>query len=174
MPLPREDNLTGEERMSVEATASKYTSNSFRLYMLACIIGAAVLAYDGYLSKYEWAKRQKFYETHYVLNDNQPDGTMTFNRNAPFVLLPLGAFFAFKWVTAKKKKVVAGDTSLDVCGTEIAYDSIESINKTHFESKGFFTITYKDSQQSDNEIRVSDKDYDGLGIVLDEVVAKIS
>jgi hypothetical protein len=160
--------------MSVEATASKYKANSFRLYMAVCIIGAVVLAYDGYLSKYDWAKRQKFYETHYVLNDNQPDGTMTFNMNAPFVLLPLGIFFAFKWVTSKKKKVVAGDTSLDISGTEISYDSMESINKTHFDSKGFFMITYKDSQGSDNEIKISDRDYDGLGLVLDEVVAKIS
>ena len=160
--------------MSVEATASKYKANSFRLYMAVCIVGAAVLAYDGYLSKYDWSKRQSFYKKHYIENDNQPSDAIKFNMYSPFVLLPLGAFFAFKWVTSKKKKVVAGDTSLDVSGTEITYDSMESINKTHFESKGFFTITYKDSQGSSNEIKISDRDYDGLGIVLDEVVAKIS
>lgn len=160
--------------MSLEAPVSKYKLNSFRLYMLACFAGAVVLAYDGYLSKYDWSKRQSFYQKHYIENNNQPSDTMKFNRYAPLALLPLGAFFAFQWVTSKKKKVVAGETSLDVCGTDIAYASIESINKTHFDSKGFFSITYKDSQGSEKDIKISDKDYDGLPTVLDEVVAKIS
>lgn len=151
--------------MSVEATASKYKKNTHWIIIAALIFGAGYCIYDGFYN-------EKFIEKH--TEDGVMDSTLIGNRKLPPYLAVGAVVVGINLARVWKKKVVAGETSLDVCGTEIAYDSMESINKTHFESKGFFTIAYKDSQGSDNEIKISDKDYDGLGILLDEVVAKIS
>jgi hypothetical protein len=152
--------------MSVEATTSHYKKNTHKIFIAALVLFGAYCIYDGYFN-------EKFVEKH-VSETGEADSTLAFNRKSPPILfgaaILIGANLARIWT----KKVVAGETSLNVCGTDIAYDSIESINKTHFDSKGFFTIAYKDSQGSEKDIKISDKDYDGLPTVLDEVVAKIS
>ena len=152
--------------MSVEATSSHYKKNTHKIFITALVLFAVYCIYDGYYN-------EKFIEKH-TSETGELDSTLSFNRKSPPILIGAAVIIGINLARIWNKKVVAGDTSLDVCGTEITYDSMESINKTHFDSKGFFTITYKDSQGSDNDIKISDKDYDGLGIVLDEVVAKIS
>ena len=67
-----------------------------------------------------------------------------------------------------------GENSLVAGKLEIAYDSIQKIDKTHFDSKGYFIITYKDYQGVDADLRVSDRTYDNLSAVLDELIGKIS
>ena len=77
-------------------------------------------------------------------------------------------------VAIKDKKVVADESSLIVGKRQIAYDSIEKIDKTHFDSKGYFVVTYKDYQGVDANLTLSDRIYDNLSAILDELVAKIS
>ena len=84
-------------------------------------------------------------------------------------MLILGVVF----VIVSKKKVVADENGLIAGGRTIAYDSIEQIDRTHFKTKGYFVITYKDGGGS-GELKLSDRNYDNLLAVLDEVAAKIS
>ena len=55
---------------------------------------------------------------------------------------------------------------------KIAYDSIEKIDKTNFKSKGYFVITYKDQSGREVNRKLSDRTYDNLEAVLNEVVVK--
>ena len=143
------------------------------MYIIACLIFAGVFAYDGYLSKYEWSHRRSFYEKH--IKEGKPDDTMMFNRISPIVLVVLAAFLFGRFRVLKNKKVLADENELIISDEEkIAYDSIEKIDKTNFDSKGYFIITYKDKDGRENERRISDKTYDNLGAVLDHLVEKIT
>ena len=76
---------------------------------------------------------------------------------------------------ASGKKIIADENELVINGKQkIAYSAIQQINKTHFESKGYFIVGYKTADGSDAEITISNKNYDDLGAVLDELVSKIS
>jgi hypothetical protein len=73
----------------------------------------------------------------------------------------------------KGKKLIAGENELDTGKIKIAYDAIEKINKTHFDKKGFFIVTYSQDGQN-KELKLSDRTYDNLGQILDQIVSKIS
>jgi hypothetical protein len=156
--------------MAIQATSSSYKRNTHKILIIAMIGFAVYCVYDGHYN-------QSFIEKHTLENDDgsrQPDSTLAFNEKAPPFLAAIALAIGVNLFRIWNKKVVAGDTSLSLSNTEIPYDSIESINKTHFDSKGFFTVTYKDSQGKENTIKIRDKDYDNLPTVLDEIVAKIS
>ena len=160
--------------MAIEASASKYKLKNQKIYIIACIVIAIILGYDGYLSKYEWSKRQSFYKEHFIDNDGKPDGTMAFNRNSPPVFLAVAVIFAIKLAMTKNRRILADDSGIDTGCCKIAYDSIEKIDKTQFEPKGYFVITYKNEQGSEADLKISDRDYDNLHELLDHLVAKIS
>ena len=153
--------------MSIEAPASKHKKRTFTFYIVACIAGALWCAYDGYVSKDFIAKHKDA--------DGNPETYLVFNRQAPPYFVGLGILLGAYLFTIRKRKLIADKTELVISGKEkISYESIEQIDKTHFERKGFFVITYKDSNLSDVSRRISNRDYDNLGPVLDELVAKIS
>ena len=160
--------------MAIEAPISKFRINGFKIYIAVCLVAAVVLAYDGYLSKYEWSKRHNFYIEHVIENDGKPDGIMNFNRRVPPALLIVAILLGIRWYVVKDRKVVAGENSLIMPNREIAYDSIQTIDKTHFDSKGYFVITYKDYQGVDTDFKISDRSYDNLAAILDVLVAQIS
>ena len=160
--------------MAIEAPISKFRINGFKIYIAVCLVAAVVLAYDGYLSKYEWSKRHNFYIKHVIENDGKPDGTMNFNRRVPPVLLIVAILLVIRWYVVKGKKLVAGENSLIMPNREIGYDSIQKIDKTHFDSKGYFVITYKDYQGVEADLKISDRSYDNLAAILDVLVAQIS
>ncbi len=56
----------------------------------------------------------------------------------------------------------------------IPYDSIQKLDKTHFSSKGFFIITYKDNSGSEIQRKLSKRTFDNLAPILDHLVEKIS
>ena len=73
------------------------------------------------------------------------------------------------------KKLVADENELVISAKEkIAYDSIEKIDKTHFEAKGVFVITYKNKTGNEVNRKLSRRRYDNLAAILDHLVAKIS
>ena len=53
-------------------------------------------------------------------------------------------------------------------------DAIQKIDKTYFDSKGYFIITHKDQNGREVNRKLSDRNYDNLGAVLDHLVAKIT
>jgi len=159
--------------MIIEAPVSKYKKNNLKIAIAGCIIFAVVFAYDGYLSKYQWSHRRSFYEKN--VKDGKPDDTMVFNQRAPIFLAAAGVALTIWLCTIKNKKLLADENELIVGNkARIPYDAIQKINKTYFGSKGYFIITYKDEQDGEAQLKLSDRTYDNLAAVLDELVAKIS
>ncbi|MBC8378018.1 MAG: hypothetical protein H8E62_02475 [Planctomycetes bacterium] len=160
--------------MVIEAPLSRYKKQNFMI-IIGILVGAAVIfGYDGYLSKYEWSMRYSFYKKHVVDNGGVPDGTMDFNQKYPPFFFLGGVIVAAYYIAVKGKKVLADEDALKTEKETITYDTIEKIDKTHFDNKGYFIITYKDSSGQNKDLKVSDRTYDNLGAVLDHVVEKIS
>jgi len=159
--------------MAIEAPLGKYKKNNLKIYIAVCVILAVVFAYDGYLSEYEWSHRHSFYEKH--VKDGQPDDTMIFNQKAPIFLGVAAVALGIRLWAIRNRKLIADENELVVSDRQkIPYDSIEKIDKTLFEKKGLFVITYKDKKGGEADLRLSEKTYDNLAAVLDHVVAKIS
>jgi hypothetical protein len=159
--------------MVIEAPLGKYKKNNLKIYIAVCVIFAVVFAYDGYLSEYEWSHRRSFYEKH--VKDGRPDDTMIFNQKAPIFLGVAAVALGIRLWAIKNRKLIADENELVVSDRQkIPYDSIEKIDKTLFEKKGLFVITYKNENGGEVNLRLSDKTYDNLAAVLDHVVAKIS
>lgn len=156
--------------MAVEAPVSKIRKTNLKIYIGACILFAAIFAYDGYLSKYPWSMRQNFYQKH------KDSDTMKFNRIVPLFLAAGAVVLVCRLRVLKGIKLVADETELIVSGKlSIPYDSIVKVDKTHFNTRGgFFLITYKDRQNDEKQIKISDKKYDNLTAVLDRLIEKIS
>jgi len=152
--------------MAIEAPLSKYRKNNFKIG-IAVLVGLAIwFAYDGY-------HNEKFIQKH-TDQSGVPDSTLVFNRTAPPYLAAGALILGVYLFAIKNKKVIAGQDRLVIGKREIAYDSIEKIDKTHFNSKGYFVVTYKDYQGVDSNLKISDRTYDNLPAVMDELIAKIS
>lgn len=153
--------------MAIEAPLSRYKRNNFYIYMAVCIVAALWFGYDGYLNK-------SFLEEH---SDEQgrPDSTLVFNQKAPPVLLAGAMLLGGYFFAIRGRKLVAADDALIIAGKQkIPYIAIEKIDKTHFEKKGFFTIIYKNGQGGEARRRLSDREYENLGPVLNHLIAQIS
>jgi hypothetical protein len=159
--------------MSLSAPLSKYRKHNW-IITICVLLGAAVIfGYDGYLSKYEWSMRHSFYQKHVLDNGGVADGDMTFNQKGAPILAAAGIAAAIYYLFFLRTKViVADDQGLRYEKLAIPYDHIESIDKTHFDSKGFFIVHYSDSGQK-KELKLSDRGYDNLPAVLDHLVSKI-
>lgn len=160
--------------MAVEAPYSKFSIKGFKLYILVCLIAAGWFAYDGYFSEYEGSPNHKFYKEHVIENEGVPDSTMVFNRKAPPVLLLIAIIFSVRWYLVKNVKLVADDNGINTGKEVITYDSIEKIDKTHFDAKSYFIVTYKNKDGKEKDITFSHKTYDNLAEMLELLVAKIS
>jgi hypothetical protein len=152
--------------MAIVAPLSKYKVKTFLIYMAVLVGFAAWLFYDG---KYN----QPFIEKHSP--DGKPDLTIAFHRNAPPYFVGVAALLGVYLLVIRNKKVVAEDTVLVIDGKPgIPYDSIEKIDKTNFDKKGYFIFTYKTSDGREIDCKISDRNYDNLRPILDHLVAKIS
>jgi len=159
--------------MAIEAPISKFKKNNLKMYIVACLVFAAVFAYDGYLSKYEWSHRRSFYEKH--IKEGKPDDTMKFNQITPIILVVLAVVLFGRFRVLKDGRLLADENELILGDREkIPFNSIQKIDKTNFDSKGHFVITYKDKNGNEINRKLSDKTYDNLTAVLDHLVAKIS
>lgn len=161
--------------MIIEAPFSKHKRSTFLIWIAVCIVLAAVFAYDGYLSKYKWSGRYSFYKKHVVDKDGTATSTMSFNRKSPLFFVGAAVILGVWLLVIKNKKLTAADSEIIVDGKKkIPYDSIMKIDKTYFESKGRFTLTYKNNKGGESELKLSDGTYDNLGTILEHLVAKIS
>ncbi len=159
--------------MAIEAPYSKYSKNNFKIGIVLFLAMAIIFAYDGYLSKYEWSLRRSFYEEH--VKDGKPDFDMVFNQKSPLVFVGLAAVTTAWFWARKNKKLLADENELIISNKEkISYDSIQQIDKTYYEKKGFFVITYKDKGGKEVKHKLNDRTYDNLAALLEHLVAKIS
>jgi len=161
--------------MAIEAPISKFKKTNLKIFLGICIAIAIIFAYDGYLSKYKWSGRYSFYKKQVIDNDGKPTPAMNFNRKSPPFFLAGAVVFAVMLYVVKDKKLIADENELVISDKKrIPYDSIQQINKTYFEKKGFFVITYKNKGEGVARLRLSDRKYDNLSAVLEHLVAKIS
>jgi hypothetical protein len=152
--------------MAIEATYAKYKKNNFLIGIIILLVFGIYCMYDGYFN-------DKFQRKHTI--DGKPDGTLKFNQKVPFVLLPGAAILVIWMQLVKNRKITAESEGININGKEtITYDSIEKIDKTYFETKEYFDITYKNESGSESKRRLDGRDYDNLAAILNELVAKIS
>ncbi len=151
--------------MAIVAPISKYKKNTLKI-IIAVSIGLAIYCvYDGYYN-------QKFIEKHTV--EGTPNSTLAFNRKAPPFMVGIAVLAGIRLFLIRNKKVTADDLAIVTCTQTIAYDSIEQIDKTHFDSKGYFVVTYKNEQGDNSQLKLSDRTYDNLPAVLEVLISKIS
>ena len=152
--------------MAIEAPLSKFKRTNFKIYILVCIVAAAWFGYDGYFSK-------KFREKH--APDGIADSTMVFNQKAPFFFIGGAVLLGLYLYAIRNKKITADENELIIADKEkIAYGSIQKIDKTYFDEKGFFIVTYKGKDGNEANRKLSGRKYDNLAAILDHLVAKIS
>jgi hypothetical protein len=153
--------------MAIEAPLSRYKRNNFLIYIAVCLVAAGWFAYDGYVN-------QKFIAEH-TSEAGTPDGILVLNQKVPPVFL-VGAALLGGWLYAiRGRKVVADEEELIVAGKQrIPYDAIDRIDKTFFADKGFFTVVYKKDGGGEAKRRFSDREYDNLKPILDQLIAKIT
>jgi hypothetical protein len=153
--------------MAIEAPLSKFKKNNFKIGIAICIGLAIWFAYDGYYNKE--------FKAEHTGEDGTPDSTLVFNQKAPPYLIGAAVLLGAYLFVIRNKKVVADETELAINTKEkIPYDSIEKIDKTNFDSKGHFTVTYKDEAGGEVNRKISDRTYDNLAAILEHLVAKIS
>jgi len=153
--------------MDIVGPVSRHKKNTWILYMVVLVAFGLYCVYDGFFNP-------AFIQKHSGA-DGRPDSTLVFNRYAPLGMI-LGAAALGVWLhRIRGRMVVATDHELIVPDKlKISYDSIEQIDKTHFEDKGFFVVTYKADGNRETTARLDDRDYDNLGPILDRLVEKIS
>ena len=156
--------------MPIEAKLSRYKRNNW-VIIIVVLAGLGIWCIrDGYYN-------EKFIEKNTTTNEagEEVQGEwLIVNQKAPPFLFAGAIAAAIYLFLIKGKKVIAADTSLITEKLEIPYDNIEQIDKTNFDSKGYFVLTYKDSQGSEQTLRLSDRTYDNLPAVLDEIVKQIT
>lgn len=152
--------------MAIEAPLSSYKKKNM-VIMMVILFGLAVWCiYDGYFN-------EEFIQEHLDENGN-PHGWLVFNKYAPPFLIAGGIVYVIYYFMVKDKKVAADAEGLKTGKQMIPYDNIEKIDKTHFDSRGYFVVTYTDAGGQSKDVKFSDRIYDNLGAVLDHLVAKIT
>lgn len=151
--------------MAIVAPVSKYKKNTLKIIILILVGLAIYCFYDGYYN-------QKFIEKN--TDEGIANSTLAFNRKAPPFMIVAGVLVGIRLFLLKNKKVTADDHAIVTCTQTITYDSIDQIDKTHFDSKGYFVVTYKNEQGDNSQLKLDDRTYDNLPAVLDVLISKIS
>ncbi|NIA17462.1 MAG: hypothetical protein GWO86_03850 [Planctomycetes bacterium] len=153
--------------MAIEAALCKYKKNNLRIGIVVLAALAAWFYFDGYHS-------EKFIKNN-TNADGTPNSTLVFNRKSPPWLLAGVVLLAGYYWVIRNKKLVADEQSITFSAKEkISYSAIQSVNKTNFDSKGYFVITYKDEAGNEKNRKISDKTYDNLAAILELLVSKIT
>jgi len=153
--------------MAIEAPYSKHSKNNYKIGIVVCIALVVWCVYDAYFN-------EKFKEK-YTDAEGNPTGWLVINRKAPPYLIVAAALLGVYLFAIKDKKVLADENELIISDKErISYDSIQQIDKTYFEKKGFFVITYKDKDGKEVKRKLNERTYDNLAAILEHLVAKIS
>jgi hypothetical protein len=152
--------------MAVIAPLAKFKKTNFKIYVGLLLVFAAYFAYDASYNK-------KFIAMHTV--NGKPNSTLVFNQKSPpYMAAAAIAIAIYAWVV-RNKKIIADDVQLILNEKEkISYSSIESIDKTSYDSKGFFVVVYKDNSGSSQQKKISSRNYDNLDAVLELLVSKIT
>ncbi len=154
--------------MAVTATGSTYSRNNALIIGVVCLGVALIFFNDGWLS---WFGRT-YREEQLAKNDGKPTINLLFNQYAPFPLALVAVYMFFRAVQIPKLRAVADENGLTVNNeTPIAYSDITHIDNRFFKEKGYFVVGYRAGGEA-KEVRLSDRLYDKLALLLDELVAR--
>jgi hypothetical protein len=152
--------------MAVVAPLCKYKKTNYKIYILMLLLAAGWFFYDGYYSK-------KFIMKH--TKNGVADPTLVFHRKSPPYFMAGAIAIAIYALAVRNKKIIADEQQLIISKKEkISYSSIESINKTNYDSKGYFIIAYNDNSGKVLQKTISNRTFDNLDAVLDLLVSKIT
>lgn len=153
--------------MAIEAPISRFKKTNLKIYIAVCIGLVIWCVYDAYFN-------EKFKEK-YTDADGNPQGWLVVNRKAPLYLIGAAVLFGAYLFAIRDKKLLADENELIISDKiRISYDSIQQIDKTYFEKKGFFVVTYKNKGGREVKRKLNNRTYDNLSAVLEHLVAKIS
>ena len=153
--------------MAIEAPYSKYRKQNCIIFIVVVLALSGWCIYDGYMND-KWIAE-------HTNEDGTPQAYLVFNRQAPFYMIPLSVVIAVFWFIVRDKKLIADENALVFSENEkIPYDSIQAIDKTHYEAKGYFIITYKTDEGPEQDKKISYKKYDNTKAILEYLVEKIT
>jgi len=148
--------------MAVEATGSKFSRHNNLITAAVCLGAALWFGYDGWVGPY----KQKQLDS----NNGKPTSNLLFNQYAPVPLAAVAVWALAAAVAGKSRKITADDKGLVLAdGRQIPYDDIVKIDKRKFAKEGVFTLEYQQAGK-DKSISLSDRKYDNLGLLLDEII----
>jgi len=152
--------------MAVVAPFAKYKKTNYKIWILILVVAGVWFTWDG-------KKNEKFIARH--TKDSKADHTLIFHQKCLPYFIGAAVLVAIYAVIRNGKKIVADEQELILSNNEkIAYSSIESINKTDYQPKGFFVVSYKGQDGQVCQKKISNRDWDNLDAVLDLLVTKIS
>lgn len=158
--------------MVLIAPLSRHTRNWWIMMIVAAVGLGFWLLYDGYYN-------QKFIEEHTLVDEatgeETPNTTLIFNRRLPPFFFGAAVLMA-GWVSIIwRKKVEAVENELIINGKlRIPYDNIEQIDRTDFEKKGRFVLTYQNASGKEVNHTLRDTSYDNLESILEHLIAQLN
>lgn len=148
--------------MAIVSTGSRHTQNTNYIIAVACILFACWFLYDGWFNE-DFIKEQEEKNEYLTIRLNQ--------YYVPIGCAGAAVFFVLSAYRLKSRKITAGQSDLEFSdGLKIAYNDIQQIDKRFFKKEGHFTVHYKEDSGEDKKIKLTDRTYDGLGLLLDEIV----
>ena len=153
--------------MVIEAGISKSTKFRLLVYALGLVGFAGWFAYDGFLN-------ESFIEAH-TNEEGVADSTLRFNQKSPPFFLGGALLMGLRLFVVSKRRIVAEESELVIHNSvRIPYDAIQEIDKTHFKTKGVFTLAYDSPGGERLRRKVDSRDYDNMTAILDHLVEQIS
>ena len=84
----------------------------------------------------------------------------------------IAVFFVFSAQRLKSRTITATEDGLEFSdGQKIPYTNVKQIDKRFFDKEGRFTLDYEQGSES-KKLKLSDRTYDSLGLLLDEIVRR--
>ncbi len=151
--------------MAIVAPLSRYRRNN-HLILLAVLVGLASWFY------YDGRYNEEFITKH-TKPDGTPDDTLVINRAAPPYLMIGAVLVVANFVRVRNQRIRVDDEHLSVNALTIPLSAITQIDKTYFDSKGFFVLSYK-TNGSEKNLKLYARSYDNLSAVLDRLIEELS
>ncbi len=93
----------------------------------------------------------------------------------PPVFFAAAGLIGLRLFFIRQRKIVAQESAIVIDKKrQISYDAIQQIDKTHFDKKGVFVVTYTDAGGKLRKQRFDDRKYDNMKEVLDHLIERIS
>lgn len=151
--------------MAIVAPLSRYRRNN-HMILLAVVLGlAAWFHYDGHFN-------QEFITKH-TKPDGTPDDTLMINRKAPPFLLAAGVLVVGNFVRIRNQRIRVDEENLVINSLSIPLKDLTQIDRTHFDNKGFFMLSYR-SGGGERSIKLVSRNYDNLSEILDRLIEELS